>query len=169
VKHFGIVQSFDEATGYGSIRPENGGRNLGFERSAMSWDRMVSPRAGARLSYHLRVTNGKVSAVDLHLSPACLGSMRKSFSVFRSAAEEVETKARQESSENERRNMSATAGRVVRTPMNELPFKVILERPGAESTEHAFATMRECEAFVRRNTPVPPRISTLLDRDAGET
>jgi len=169
MKHFGIVQSFDEVAGHGSIRPEDGGRDLGFERSAMSWDRMVSPRPGVRLSYHLRAKKGEVIAVDLCVSPAHCESTHKSFSVFRSAGEEAETRERQESSENQVEHMSASAGRVVRTPTTELAYKVILERPGAESTEHAFATMRECEAFVRRNTPVPPRISTLRDRDAGET
>lgn len=115
MKHFGIVQSFDEATGHGSIRPENGGTDLGFQRSGMAWDRMVPARAGVRLSYQLAVRNGKASAVDLHPAPARRASPRKSFTVFRSAAEEAETKARQDLLEDERRHLSAAAARVVRT------------------------------------------------------
>jgi cold shock CspA family protein len=100
MKHFGIVLSFDEATGHGSIRPENGGRDLGFDRNGLSWDPVASPRAGALLSYHLRTKKGKVDAIDLHPAPARPGSARKSFSIFRSAGEDAETNERQANSQD---------------------------------------------------------------------
>lgn len=53
MKHFGIVQSFNEATGHGFIRPEEGGEHLRFARNEILWDPMVSPRPGVRLSYRL--------------------------------------------------------------------------------------------------------------------
>ena len=52
MKLFGTVNSFDINKGRGSIKPETGGDNLGFERSAMSWDSKVTPpKTGQRLSY----------------------------------------------------------------------------------------------------------------------
>lgn len=66
--------------------------------------------------------------------------------------------------------MSSTSGRVRHDPDAELPFVVTLTRPEGEPTEHGFATMREAEAFIKRNTPVPGRaLSALYDRKAGET
>lgn len=66
--------------------------------------------------------------------------------------------------------MSAVGGRVVHCPDAELPFKVILTRDAACELERSFATMREAEDFIRRNTPVPARaLSTLYDRAAGES
>ena len=56
------------------------------------------------------------------------------------------------------------SGRVVRTPESEMPYKVVLTDV-AGSTEHDFPTMRECELFIRDNTPAPPVRSTLYDRD----
>lgn len=64
--------------------------------------------------------------------------------------------------------MSSITGRVVRTPRCEMPYKVVLIHDADECTEHAFATMRECEAFIRRNTPSPAARCTLYDREAGE-
>ena len=52
MKYFGTVNSFDTDNGRGSIKPETGGDNLGFERSAISWDsNEAPPTAGQRLSY----------------------------------------------------------------------------------------------------------------------
>ena len=65
MKYFGTVKSFDEAQGRGRIRPENGGDDLGFERSALSWQPNVSPTAGQRLSYELDQQGGQTSAVNL--------------------------------------------------------------------------------------------------------
>ena len=65
--------------------------------------------------------------------------------------------------------MSSTCGRLVRTPDAGLPYKVVLAHHGRAETAHAFATMRDAEAFIRRNTPVPAAaLSTLYDRDADE-
>ena len=52
MKFFGTVNSFDVHNGRGSIKPETGGDNLGFERSALAWDaKETPPIAGQRLSY----------------------------------------------------------------------------------------------------------------------
>ena len=54
MKLFGTVNSFDIDKGVGSIKPETGGDNLAFERSAMSWDsKATPPKTGQRLSYDL--------------------------------------------------------------------------------------------------------------------
>jgi cold shock CspA family protein len=102
MKHFGTVQSFNEATGHGFISPEEGGRDLSFDRSEILWDPLVSPKPGVRLSYRLSGRNGHASAVDLRtvLSPQRV-SAPKSFSIFRTAAEEVATKAQQDEWDNE--------------------------------------------------------------------
>lgn len=51
---------------------------------------------------------------------------------------------------------AVTGGRVVVTPGEVLPYKVILEHAEANDTEHAFATMREGEAFIRSELPAMP-------------
>ena len=52
MKSFGTVNSFDNNKGHGSIKPEAGGADLNFERSAISWDaKDTPPTAGQRLSY----------------------------------------------------------------------------------------------------------------------
>lgn len=99
----------------------------------------------------------------------------KSFTAFRSAAEEADTKRdtdaakRQEQSwDNEGGHMSSTAGRVTRVSRTNLPYVVLLEHHGRETSEHAFATMREAEAFIKRNTPVPGAVlATTYDRPAS--
>ena len=54
MKYFGTVNSFDVNQGRGSIKPETGGDNLGFERSAFSWDiKAHPPTTGQRLSYEV--------------------------------------------------------------------------------------------------------------------
>lgn len=94
---------------------------------------------------------------------------KKAFSIFRSAAEEAATRLEHEMWDNEGGHMSATAGRVMRSPNTELPYTVILQRHLSEATEQHFATMREAEAFIRRNTPVPgATLSALYDRPASE-
>ena len=71
--------------------------------------------------------------------------------------------------ENEGGHMSSTAGRVIHRSGADLPFVAILSHHGEEPTEHAFATMREAEAFIKRNTPVPEQtLSALYDRPAGD-
>ena len=165
MKHFGTVQSFNETTGHGFIRPEEGGKDLRFERCEILWDPMVSPRPGVRLSYRLGGRNGSASAIDLEtvLSPQKVPA--KSFSVFRTAAEESATRAEQDAWDNEGGHMSSTRGLIVSTPDAKLPYKVILKHEGLPDTECYFATMRECEAFVRRNTPKPLPYSSLSDQE----
>ena len=71
--------------------------------------------------------------------------------------------------ENEAGHMSSTAGRVMRVPGAGLPYVAVLLHHGREDSRHAFATMREAEAFIRRNTPVTgPRLSALYDRLASD-
>ena len=90
----------------------------------------------------------------------------KHFTAFYSVAEEATAKAEEESWDNEGGHMSSTCGRIVFVPGAELPFTVVLTHDERGETSNAFATMREAEAFVRRNTPVPLARSTLYDRDA---
>jgi hypothetical protein len=72
--------------------------------------------------------------------------------------------------DNEGGHMSSTAGRVMRVAGADLPYMVILSHHASEASEHAFATMREAEAFIKRNTPVPARtLSALYDRPAGDS
>jgi hypothetical protein len=71
--------------------------------------------------------------------------------------------------ENEGGHMSSTAGHVVQRVGSELPFVAVLSHEGGAPTEHAFLTMREAEAFIKRNTPVPRRtLSILYDRPADD-
>ena len=90
----------------------------------------------------------------------------KHFTPFRSAAEEAAMK--ESEWDNEGGHMSSTAGRIVRTPAAGLPYKVVLSHHGGAETERGFATMREAEAFIRRNTPVPSARRTLYDRVADQ-
>ena len=83
----------------------------------------------------------------------------------RTNRQETEVERGEQAWENEGGHMSSTAGRVVQRPDSDLPFVVILSHYRAEPTEHGFATMREAEAFIKRNTPVPqPALSPLYDR-----
>ena len=92
----------------------------------------------------------------------------KSITALQSAAEETAMKRAVQRWENEGGHMSSTGGRVVQRIGEPRPFVAILSHEGAGSTEHPFATMREAEAFIKRNTPVPRRtLSPLYDRPAG--
>ena len=64
---FGTVHSFDIDQGRGSIKPESGGDNLGFERSAISWDgKATPPTTGQRLSYEVGTnSDSKPCALNL--------------------------------------------------------------------------------------------------------
>jgi hypothetical protein len=68
--------------------------------------------------------------------------------------------------EDEGGHMSSRFGRIVNTPGSELAYKVVLSHDRGPETERSFATMREAEAFIRRNTPRPQARSTFWDRDA---
>jgi hypothetical protein len=99
----------------------------------------------------------------------------KSFTAFRSAAEEAGTKRDKdatgisECASEEGGHMSSTAGRVVHVPGAELPYVVILEHHRTEPSEHAFATMREAESFIKRNTPLSrAALSATYDRPAPD-
>ena len=67
MKFFGTVNSFDIDKGLGSIKPEAGGDNLVFERSAFSWDIKANPpTTGQRLSYDVGSnSDSKPCAVNL--------------------------------------------------------------------------------------------------------
>ena len=65
MKHFGTVESFDDTKGLGLIKPEQGDKAIGFERSAFSWESKIPPAVGKRLSYDLTETNGESKAVNL--------------------------------------------------------------------------------------------------------
>ena len=100
----------------------------------------------------------------------------KSFTAFRSAAEEARTKREHDAitreepaGDNEGGHMSSTAGRIKRVSHSQLPYLVTLAHHGGQPSEHAFSTMREAEAYIKRNTPVPGAIlSTTYDRPASE-
>jgi hypothetical protein len=97
------------------------------------------------------------------------GSGDGNFTAFRSAAEEAAMKREGEAWENEGGHMSSRSGCVRHVSGAELPFVAVLTHHGTEASEHAFATMREAEAFIKRNTPVPGRtLSELYDRPASE-
>lgn len=88
----------------------------------------------------------------------------KSFTVFRSAAEEANARSDEESWDNEGGHMSCTSGRIVSVRASgQQKFRVIMSREGGESSQHVFNTMREAEAFVSRNTPRPPARATTYD------
>ena len=90
----------------------------------------------------------------------------KHFTPFRSAAEEASAKST-EGSAHEGGHMSSERGRIVHAPGSKLPYKAILSHDAGEDTEHAFATMRQAEAFIKRNTPVPASRRRTYDRDAS--
>jgi CspA family cold shock protein len=57
MKFFGTVKSFDNDKGHGMIKPEAGGDELRFERSAISWGKDKPPSSGQRLSYDVGQNN----------------------------------------------------------------------------------------------------------------
>ena len=66
MKLFGTVKSFDEAKGYGSIKPETGGDELRFEKSAVQWGNATTPKTDRRLSYEVgKNDNGEARAINL--------------------------------------------------------------------------------------------------------
>ena len=68
MKFFGTVNSFDFDQGKGLIKPETGGDNLAFEKSAFSWDIKANPpTTGQRLSYEVGTnSDSKPCALNLH-------------------------------------------------------------------------------------------------------
>jgi CspA family cold shock protein len=66
MKYFGTVKSFDSDKGHGIIKPETGGDELRFERSAISWGKDKLPEMGQRLSYDVGQNNERQAcAVNL--------------------------------------------------------------------------------------------------------
>ena len=65
MKFFGTVKSFDTDKGIGSLKPETGGDDLYFERSAINWDEPKAPTVGQRLSYDKGMLNSQPCAVNL--------------------------------------------------------------------------------------------------------
>jgi len=65
VKYFGTVKSFDVDKGIGSLKPETGGEDLYFERSAISWDAPKEVISGQRLSYDRGMVESQPCAVNL--------------------------------------------------------------------------------------------------------
>ena len=66
-------------------------------------------------------------------------------------------------------HMSSRFGRIVRTGNAELPYMAILTHDQCAETQRSFATMRQAEAFIHRNTPRPEPRSTFWDRSAPDT
>jgi hypothetical protein len=59
--------------------------------------------------------------------------------------------------------MAAIRGRIVQTPGEDKPYKVVLEHEGGGNTEHPVSTMREGEVLIKRHTPTPPKRSKKRD------
>ena len=53
--------------------------------------------------------------------------------------------------------MSVNDGRIVRTPEESKPYKVVLEHEEGADTEHPMETMKEGEAFIREQMPTPKK------------
>lgn len=67
MKLFGTVKSFDEAKGFGTIKPEAGGDELRFEKSAVQWGNATTPKSERRLSYEVgKNGSGDACAINLH-------------------------------------------------------------------------------------------------------
>lgn len=65
MKYFGTVKSFDADKGIGSLKPETGGDDLYFERSAIKFGMPSQPSIGQRLSYDKGMADGQPRAVNL--------------------------------------------------------------------------------------------------------
>ena len=65
MKYFGTVKSFDVDQGIGSLKPETGGEELKFERSAMNWDAPKAATVGERLSYDKGTLDNQPCALNL--------------------------------------------------------------------------------------------------------
>ena len=65
MKYFGTVKAFDADRGVGSLKPETGGDDLYFERSAIKFGMPSVPSVGQRLSYDRGMAAGQPCAVNL--------------------------------------------------------------------------------------------------------
>ena len=68
---------------------------------------------------------------------------------------------------NEPGHGPCVTARVVLTPADDLQYAVVVSRDGDDCSAHPFDTVREAEAFIRRNMPAPAPRSTLYDREPG--
>jgi CspA family cold shock protein len=67
MKNFGIVKTFDETKGYGTIKPEAGGDELRFDKGAVQWGNATTPKTERRLSYDVgKNGSGDACAINLH-------------------------------------------------------------------------------------------------------
>lgn len=64
--------------------------------------------------------------------------------------------------------MTVTGGRVVMTPGEVEPYKVVLEHAQTNDTEHAVASMREGEALIR-SSQAPTEPGVFVFGSARET
>ena len=58
--------------------------------------------------------------------------------------------------------------RVVLTPLEHLPYAVVVSHDQEERSRRSFATMREAEVHIRRIMPTAAPHSTLYDRGSGQ-
>lgn len=62
----------------------------------------------------------------------------------------------------------AVGGRVVMTPGEEQPYKVVLEHAdGLADSEHPVGSVRDGELLIRRRSPAPPRPETMREWNVG--
>ena len=94
---------------------------------------------------------------------------RKHFSAFRTAADEVSDMQHREARANESDHGNARQGRIVQTPGEAQPYKVVLQDHRGLETEHPFSTMKEAEAFIRSKTSAPPRRDRSRDQPPTKT
>lgn len=89
---------------------------------------------------------------------------RKHFSAFKTAANEVSDMEHREAREEEGGHGEARQGRIVQTPSEAQPYKVVLQDHRGVETEHPFSTVKEAEAFIRSKTPAPPKWDKSRDQ-----
>jgi hypothetical protein len=67
--------------------------------------------------------------------------------------------------------MTIKRSRVILTPGEDLPYKVVLEHPDGSCTEQPCATIREGETIIRDNSAPPPmrKIEKLREWSGEET
>ena len=67
MKLYGTVKTFDDIKGFGTIKPETGGDELRFEKSAVQWGDATTPTTERRLSYEVgKNGSGDTCAIILH-------------------------------------------------------------------------------------------------------
>src|SRR5689334_387050 len=123
-------------------RPESDqGRSERLEQEALS--RIENSAAEER---SLDAASGGASSFTGHnrlgrnVMPSSGSSKDRTFTVFRTAAEEVQLKQDEHAWDNEGGHMSSTGGHVMRRPEAELPYVVTLIHHLSETTEHSFAS-----------------------------